>query len=191
MNELGAFDGGTLGIGGVGIDVAIYKLTLSGTTITAGTLQTPSVLFSGTAQSLLAGTSTRVASISPVTLGAGTYMVVANHYGTGADASENDYNPVNGPGGGVNYASANPAAGVTFGGGYYNANAGLSWGSSLATSGWTWDTAFSGAAPRYAAGNFDFTPVPEVATFGAAAVGLLGLVYGARHVRNRRKIQGA
>ena len=165
IDQLGTFDNGADGIGGVGINVAIYKLALSGTTITGGTLVTPSVLFSGTAQPLLPGTRTRLASISPVTIGAGTYMVVANHYGVGE--SEVNYNPYFPPGApnGVNGASANPALGVTFGGGYYHHNGGLAWGPTLPT-GWFYDDFYTGspAAPRYAAGNFDFTPVPGAVT---------------------------
>ena len=37
-DQLGTFDNGPDGIGGVGINVAIYKVALSGTTITGGTL---------------------------------------------------------------------------------------------------------------------------------------------------------
>jgi hypothetical protein len=38
IDQLGTFDNGADGIGGVGINVAIYKVALSGTTITGGTL---------------------------------------------------------------------------------------------------------------------------------------------------------
>ena len=174
IDQLGAFDDGTNGIAGIGIDVAIYKLARRGNNITGGTLVTPSVYFFGTAQPLLPGTSTRVASISSVILGAGTYMVVANHYGVGApEANDNlygfgeselNYNPYFphwGPAR-TNGASANPALGVTFGAGYWHAESGLAWGPTLPT-GWVYDDLYTGlpAAPRYAAGNFVFTPVPE------------------------------
>jgi hypothetical protein len=43
----------------------------------------------------------------------------------------------------------------------------------------------------FAAGTFDFTPVPEAAAFGAAGVGLLGLVYIGRYARLRRKLTPA
>jgi hypothetical protein len=187
VTALGAFDPGDAKFTGTGIQVAIYKLTLSGTTITGSTLETPSVSFLGQYTDV-AGTSTAMQNITPVKLTAGTYMVVANHYGSGGVL--NDYNPYYGPGGGVNNASANNASGVTFiaGGGYYNTSSGLSWGSSLG-SGWVYDNAFNKSAPRYAAGNFEFTPVPEVAAFGAAGVGLLGLVYIGRYARLRRTMK--
>ncbi len=173
IEQLGAFDDGTNGIAGVGINVAIYKLARRGNNITGGTLVTPSVYFFGTAQPLLTGTSTRVASISTVILGAGTYMVVANHYGVGeSEANDNhygfgesevNYNPYlpHETPGGTNGASANPALGVTFGGGYFHPDSGLAWGPTLPT-GWHYDDVFTGspAAPRYAAGNFVFTPGP-------------------------------
>ena len=193
INELGAFDNGANGIGGVGIDVAIYQITLSGNNISSGSLVVNPVSFSGTAESLLAGTSTRVSSIPQVALGAGTYMVVANHYGP--TGSERDYNPYFPTTSGPNLASANPAFGVTFAGGYFNTSGSLSWGSTLpAGNGWVYDTAnYSGSPsdPRYAAGNFDFTPVPEVAHFAMAGVGLLGLVYIGRYARLRRKLTPA
>ena len=140
IDKLGAFDSGGNGIGGgaTGIDVAIYKVTIGGGNVLgSGSLVVPSYKFTGTSESLAPGTSTRVASISPITLGAGTYMVVANHYGAGG--SEVDYNPYYPPGSptGANATSANPAFGVTFGGGYFNANSSLSWGEHLLAGGLT------------------------------------------------------
>jgi hypothetical protein len=197
IDALGAFDSGADGIGGVGIDVAIYSITLNGTAITGGSLVVPSFHFSGTAQPLLPGTSTRVASIPQVTLEAGNYMVVANHYGV--SDSEVDYNPywvggVRSPAA-PNAASANSALGVTYGGGAYNYPDGnnLSWGSTIGSplpTGWSYDDNWSGSpsSPRYAAGNFDFTPIPEPAEFAIVGVGLLGLVIG-RYPRLRRKMK--
>jgi len=185
IDQLGAFDSGADGIGGVGIDVAIYSITLNGTAITGGSLVVPSFHFSGTAQSLLPGTTTRVASIAPVTLYAGTYMVVANHYGV--SDSEVDYNPywvdgVRSPTA-PNACSANSAFGVTYGGGAYNYPDGndLSWGSTIGSplpTGWTYDDNWSGSpsAPRYAAGNFDFAEVPEPSTLALAGLGSLSLL---------------
>ena len=43
--------------------------------------------------------------------------------------------------------------------------------------------------PSFAGATFDFTPVPEAAAFGAAAVGLLGLVYVGRYARLRRAVK--
>jgi hypothetical protein len=192
VTALGAFDPGGASFGAVGVDVAIYSITLSGTSLTGGSLVTPVVTFSGT-QTLLPGTSTAMTGITPVTLAAGTYMVVANNYG--AAGALQDYNPAwaNGtyPGNpshtGVNGASANDAFGVTFlPGAGYNQNSGTLT-PSLSGS-WSYDDFFAGSAPRYAAGNFDFTPVPEAAGFALAAVALLGLVYVGRAYSQKLKL---
>ena len=45
--------------------------------------------------------------------------------------------------------------------------------------------------PVFGGATFDSTPVPEVAAFGAAAVGLLDLVYFARFARLRRNVKFA
>ena len=197
IDQLAAFDNGANGFSVSGVNVAVYKVTLTGTAITGGTLVTPSVNFSGTAQSLLPGTDTRVASIAPVTLAAGTYMVVANHYSGTGGVYEDDYNPyyaapghtANGPNG----ASANAAFGVTFTalGGYYQSDIASFASTFNGTGGWGYDPAYTGSPkdPRYAAGNFDFTPVPEAVQFAMAGVGLLGLVYIGRHVRLARKMK--
>jgi hypothetical protein len=50
---------------------------------------------------------------------------------------------------------------------------------------------WGGSTPSWVGGTFDFTPVPEAATFGAAAVGLFGLVYIVRYVRIRRTPKAA
>jgi hypothetical protein len=43
--------------------------------------------------------------------------------------------------------------------------------------------------PSFAGATFDFTPVPEAAAFGAAAIGLLGLVYIGRYAQLRRTVK--
>jgi hypothetical protein len=43
--------------------------------------------------------------------------------------------------------------------------------------------------PSFAGATFDFTPVPEAAAFGAASIGLLGLVYVGRYARLRRMVK--
>jgi hypothetical protein len=43
--------------------------------------------------------------------------------------------------------------------------------------------------PSFAGATFDFTPAPEAAAFGAAAIGLLGLVYVGRYARLRRLLK--
>jgi hypothetical protein len=70
--------------------------------------------------------------------------------------------------------------------GYANGN---NYFTTTANTGMQFPTTVSGAGfanPRYAGPSFEFTPVPEVAAFGAAGVGLLGLVYIARYARQRR-----
>jgi hypothetical protein len=192
VTALGAFDPAGASFGAVGVDVAIYSITLSGTAITGGSLVTPVVNFSGT-QTLLPGTSTAMTDITPVTLGAGTYMVVANNYG--AAGALQDYNPAWANGSypsspsstGVNGASANNAYGVTFvpGGGYFQNSSPLN--PSLGA-GYGYDNLFAGSAPRYAAGNFDFTPVPEAAGFALAGIAMLGLVYIGRAYSQKLKV---
>jgi len=189
VTALGAFDPSGASFGPVGVEVAIYNIT---TGVVGGTLVTPVVSFSGT-QSLLPSTSTAMTAINPVTLGPGIYMVVANNYG--AAGALQDYNPAweNGtyPGSpshtGPNGASANDAYGVIFvpGGGYFQSSSAL--GSTLGGS-WTFDNYYALSAPRYGAGNFDFTAVPEAASFALAAVALLGLVYVGRAYSQKLKL---
>ena len=104
-----------------------------------------------------------------------------------------DYNPNYPNPTGPNLASANSALGVTYDGGYYSLSGSLSWGSSLpGLMDRDPDTSTPGYAGRVRAtarGTFDFTPVPEVAAFGAFGVGLLGLVYIGRYVRLRRTMK--
>jgi hypothetical protein len=194
INALAAYDNPANGSGTFGgnVEVAIYQVTLSGNNITAGSLAVNPVAFSTASPgALISGTTTREKALgSPVQLGAGTYMIVANTYGGGA-GSENNWNRntvASGP-----YPSANTGGGlVTYSANYYLLSS-AAWGSSLPT-GWQYDNVNNPPNdwhPRYMAGNFDFTPVPEAATFGAAAVGLLGLVYFVRYARIRRTFKVA
>ena len=48
-----------------------------------------------------------------------------------------------------------------------------------------------GFEAAFAAGSFEFTPVPEAAHFAMAGVGLLGLVYIGRYARMRRTVKFA
>lgn len=89
--------------------------------------------------------------------------------------------------------SAANVSGVTFSGnGYYNPSGNLNFGSTL-SSGWSYDpisvTLAGTGAPRYGAGNFEFTfaAVPESSTFAVAGVGMLGLVYFGRGISRRAK----
>jgi hypothetical protein len=191
VGKLGAFDPGGAEFAGAGVQVGIYRVTLSGNNLSLGTLVTPVATFVG-AQTLLQNSSTVMQDITRTTLGAGTYMVVANNYGVGGSLV--NYNPYyDGGPSGPNAASANPAYGVTFTGtAFFNSSGSLA----STINGWSYDGTgqyYTGTpeAPRYGAGNFDFTPVPEAATFGVAGVGLLGLVYIGRYVRVRRNLKPA
>jgi hypothetical protein len=182
VTGLRVFDNGGDGLGGP-VTVSIYAIGLSGTTITAGFRQVYAD-FSGTAQSYDAATGTRYQSVTPIQFSVGTFLVVANHMGTGTGASEVNYNEaVNG---GDPEIVANTGGGlISFGNNYYNTDpsfASVSW---AGAGGWAQDP--SAYQPNYAAGNFDFTAVPEAHHFAMAGAGLMGLVYFGRSVLLRRK----
>jgi hypothetical protein len=124
-------------------------------------------------------------------LTAGTYAIFAANLGTGNpywDASA---------------SHSNPSLAPTFGGGPYitmgavfsgNTDRGFFAGGSTlpgSISGGSYvdygDGLFGApGTPSFAGPTFDFTPVPEATAFGAAAIGLLGLVYIGRYARLRR-----
>jgi hypothetical protein len=193
VNSLAAYDDPANGSGifGGNVQVAIYQVTLSGNTISAGSLAVnPMTFSSATPGTLISGTTTREQALgTPVQLGAGTYMIVANSYG-GGSGTENNWNRNSYTGTPV--PTANTGGGlVTYGANYYLLDS-QAWGASLPTGSWQYDNVGNPANdwhPRYMAGNFDFTPVPEAATFGAAAVGLLGLVYVGRYFSLRRRMK--
>lgn len=193
VTQLGTFDNPANGSGTFGgtISVAIYSVTLSGNNITGGSLVVSPVSFlTGSAGTLLSGTDTRLKDIADVQLVSGTYMVVANHYGTaaGTEMPWNMYYEVTSPiipGGGPPYASANTGGGLLgWPNGDYYMNSPASWGSSL-PAGWTFVS--DAYTPRWTGGNFDFVPVPEAGAFAMAGVGLLGFVYVGRCAWLRRK----
>lgn len=167
VTAIGAFDSGQDGFSGT-VYVAIYNA--SGTQV-PGTLAT----FAGTSGTLFGGS--QFLDIPDVSLGLGSYRIVAFYSSTSDYYASTYLTP---------YDNNHP---WTFDGNPYlthNSSYYLN-GSSLQYP-TTWHNY---PQPSFAAGTFSFAPVPEVGTFGAAAVGLLGLVYGARHFRNHRKIQGA
>jgi hypothetical protein len=182
VTAVGAFEsGGSLG---ATVPVALYQL--SGTTWNqvGGTYES----FSGTVGTLV-GNNARFQNLaSPVTLNAGTYAIVAANYGApGAMNWNNNVSPVGGPitfntgAGAITMAgpsvSAFWASGSTLGPTLSGVNEGN----------WEYPN------PTFAGATFDFnfTPVPEVAHFALAGVGLLGLVYVGRYARLRRMIKPA
>ena len=190
VDQLGAFDSGGDGFGG-DLSVAIYSVTLSGNNIIGGTLAVNPVTFSiANPGTLLSGTTTRVLDIPSVQLNSGTYMVVANNYGTGS--AEVDYNQGYTPLA-PNPNSVNTSGGaLTFSGNYYVSLTVSSWMSSLSGT-WTYDVGGDPGPgttliPRYAAGNFDYAliPEPEVSRLAMTGAGLLGLGCLVRQARRRR-----
>jgi hypothetical protein len=124
---------------------------------------------------------------TPVTLNPGIYAIVAANYGynyaLNYDAS------VSGPKPGFNTGSGLITLGSSWQGGansfgYFAAN---SLGPTVTPN--FWGSYGDGISPSFGGATFDFTPVPEAAAFGAAAVGLLGLVYIGRFARLRRNIK--
>lgn len=170
INALGAFDDPGNGAGlASSIQVAIYEYTFGLLAVPAVTIDNSDPLVN----------NTRLETFSPVILTSGTYMIVANHYG---GLYEQNWNVA----GGGTAPTANTGGGlVSYGQNFYNANADLTWGV-LLPGGFNLDG--SSATPAYAAGNFDFTPVPEASHFALAGIGLLGLVYTGRCLWLRRRV---
>jgi len=195
INALAAYDdpGNGSGVFGGPVQVAIYQVTLSGNTINGGSLAVSPLTFStATPGNLISGTTTREQLLgSSVQLGAGTYMIVANNYGGGA-GTENNWNR-NNVGNTPPLPSANTGGGlITWGANYY-ALGNVGFGGTISGGAtWHYDNVNNPANdwhPRYMAGNFDFTPVPEVAAYGVASVAMLGLVFVGHCVGMRRKLK--
>jgi hypothetical protein len=183
VTELGAFENSAQGGGFVApVQVAIYNFNsqqlVSGIDTFSG--NTPS-----TAGTLAPNSSFSFKPVNPVTLGPGTYMVVAAGYSGVGGPYEVNYNARYDGNGSSTRVTFNTGGGaISFG--YANGN---NYFTTTANTGMQFPTTVSGAGfanPRYAGPSFEFTPVPEVAAFGAAGVGLLGLVYIARYARQRR-----
>ena len=162
------------GFGGQTIPVAIYNVGTH--SMVAGT----EVDFTGTpVAGDVINNNYWFRSITPVFLGSGTtYSIVAANYGV--TGGKQDINVGKAP---YSYGST-PLTFDTVGGALTVSGARQGTGASLVfpVSGFN----LPGLNPFFGAGSFDFTPVPEVAAFGATAVGLLGLVYIGRHVVLRR-----
>ena len=170
VTAMGAFDDQQNGFAGT-VDVALYYSSgANAGTQVAGTL----VSFTGLGGSWTLAGGSQFQDITDVALGIGSYRVVA-HY-TSIDLFASTY--------ATPYDVSHP---WTFGGGPYLTH-NNSWFTQPATSLGYPVTGHPYPQPSFAAGTFSFTPVPEAETFGAAAVGLLGLVYLVRQVRIRRKI---
>ena len=189
VTSLGAFDAGSDGFGSATPQVAIYSIPVVGGNLDVpnGSLVSPIASFSGTSQSLISGTSVRSESISPLTLNAGVYMVVATglteHYNAGGNPT---LVTMNTGGGLITYGWS--AGAPNWFGNFANDNGGPLPGT-LGNNGIFGDY-WGGGGPigRYGAGTFEFTPVPEAAGFTMAGIALLGLVYVGRVYSQRLKI---
>jgi hypothetical protein len=186
VTAIGAFDYLAGGFSSASpVQVAIYQLTGSTWNQVAGT----AVTFNGPASSYsFVGYNAFSTLGSSVTLGDGTYAIVAANYGTAANPNWNR-----------NLNLGTPAnQGTTFqdGGGLISIPGGSE--SAFYSSGSTLAGTLSGLTvgnwgnplPAFGAGTFDFTsltPVPEVDTFAIASVSMLGLVFIGRNLVPRRR----
>jgi PEP-CTERM motif len=163
--SLGAFDASADGLNGP-VSVGIYNRNTQ-------TLVSPLLVFSGAVDALLNGS--RFRSITPLTLGAGQYSVVAWGYGP---------NELNGNAGCVGNPAAscfgtNPFTGSTMNGEGVIAFVG---GGRFGAAGSYPTGPDGGPANRYLAGTFEFeAAVPEPAT-----TGLMGLVFTGFAIALRR-----
>ena len=191
VTRVGVADFGASGFSGT-VPVAIYSWSGSQWNQVAGTYHE----FSGTPSSLEGGAAFYTLP-TPVTLNAGVYAIIGANFG-----SANPYWSASGT-----HTDINGAA--TFGGGPYltmGAVFGANTDRGLFINGATLPPNFSGGTlvnyganlfggnpgtPSFAGATFDFTPVPEAAAFGAAAIGLLGLVYIGRYARLRRTVSAS
>ena len=192
VTAVGAFDNLGDGFGSATVPVAIYSL--SGTTWSqlSSTYQT----FSGTEGTLDLNSTDGSARFkvlgSPVTLNPGTYAIVAANYGAPGALDWTAIWPST-----TTVPTFTESSAITMGNmgsstetafvGYTNVLASTipSPTAPISLGRWGYPT------PSYAGATFEFEPVPEAATFGAAGVGLLALVYIGRYARLRSKVTPA
>ena len=190
VTRIGAADYGAPGFNG-NVPVAIYSWSGSQWNQVSGTFYN----FTGTADPLQGGTRFHTLT-TPVTLNAGgVYAIFGANFGANnpywnASGTHTDINGAAAFGGGSYitmgavfgsstdrgwFANGTTLPGSISGGSYVNYGA----------------TLFGGnpGTPSFAGATFDFTPVPEATAFGAAAIGLLGLVYVGRYARLRRAVK--
>ena len=189
VTKVGAADYGAPGFVG-DVPVAIYSWTGSQWNQVSGTYFD----FTGTPSDLEGGARFHTLA-TPVALNAGgVYAIFGANFGANnpywnASGTHTDINGAATFGGGSAITM-----GAVFGGnpdrGWFTAGSTLPGnisGGNLVNYG---STLFGApGTPSYAGPTFDFTPVPEAAAFGAASIGLLGLVYIGRYARLRRMVK--
>ena len=165
VTQLGAFDNNQDGWTAP-VNVAIYDFNVQsivGSTVTFSGVSGPAL---GT---LGSDGGSRFLPVTPFTLNAGgEYMVVAAGYGADREVNYNAGVPPS--------IALSQAPEIIVGNNYYTGGTAMIFPMLLD----------GGPDPRYAAGTFEFTLIPEPAQFAITGVGLLGL-YLARCARWRRK----
>ncbi len=170
VTSLGAFDNGQNGLA-ADIEVAIYR-------VSDQTMMANAYFSAGTGDTLIGGSRFQDL-LGPVELTSGTYRIVAGGYGGSTSGLERLFSE--GIANTTTIVTDTAGGAITLGGNYastWNPLVGIAFptGAGPAT------------VPGFAAGTFDFTPVPEASQFAMAGVGLLGLVYVGRCFVQRRKI---
>ena len=168
VTRLGAFDNGQNGFT-ADVEVAIYRVS--------DQVMLASTVFSGSEDELINGSRWQDL-LEPVELPVGTYRIVAGGYGGSTSGRERLF--TESVANSITLGTDTGGGFISFGGNYYgnwNAFVGIAFPTLNGPS----------TIPGYAAGTFDFTPVPEASQFAVAGVGLLGLVYVGRCAWQRRK----
>jgi hypothetical protein len=193
VTKVGAADFGAAGFSG-DVPVAIYSWnsSLSQWNQVSGTYYD----FTGTSGDLVGGARFHTLT-TPVLLNAhGVYAIFGANFGAGnplwnASGTHTDINGAATFGGGSDITMGAVIGSTTARGWYTTDRTTLPdtiSGGSLVNYG---ANLFGGnpGTPSWAGATFDFTPVPEAAAFGVAAIGLLGLVYIGRYARLRRVVK--
>jgi len=189
VTRVGAADYGAPGFVGT-VPVAIYSWSGSQWNQVAGTYHD----FTGTPSSLEGGASFYTLPTAVTLNAGGVYAIFGANFGSAnpywsASGTHTDINGAATFGGGSAITMGAALPGGTYRG-WYTAGASLP-GSIGGGTKVTYGAGLFGptGTPSFAGATFDFTPAPEAAAFGAAAIGLLGLVYLGRYARLRRMLK--
>jgi hypothetical protein len=165
VTSLGAFDDGKNGFSGT-VNVAIYNVASPATALISAN-------FNGTGYNYVG--SSAFQDVTDVTLGSGTYMIVAYYDTTKDKFASTSFAP---------YKTSHPWT-------FNDGNGLFTLGSSFFRSGTglKYPTTDLGKQDAYAAGTFGFSPVPEASVFAVAGAGMLGLVYFGRGFVRRRDVE--